>query len=89
MKTCPSRKKIFFTAEIAEDALIDARARYDYAGGEGPINVYQCEDCGYFHLTSKGTINPRLAQSQRDGKLDLKKAGDQWERKINTRRRNK
>jgi hypothetical protein len=87
MITCPSHKKVYLTAEIAEDALIEARTKYDYADGNGPVGVYQCEDCGYYHLTSKGAINPRLEQMQRAGELDRKKQGAAWEQKIRNRKK--
>jgi hypothetical protein len=87
METCPSHKKIYLTKEIAEEALIEARTRYEYAHGQGPISVYKCDDCGYFHLTSKGIMNARLEQLQREGTLKLKKESDEWERRIKNRRR--
>jgi hypothetical protein len=87
MRTCSSHKKVYLTKEIAEDALIEAHTRYDYANGQGPVNVYPCDDCGYFHLTSKGSVNPRLELLQRDGNLNRKKEGEQWERKLKNRRK--
>ena len=62
MLICPTAKRIYLTEGLAEEALIDAHSRNNYAGS-GPIAVYQCEDCGYYHFTSKGKMNEKLARS--------------------------
>jgi hypothetical protein len=87
MLTCPSHKKVYLTQEIAEDALIEARTRYDYAANDGPIGVYKCDDCGYFHLTSQGEVNAKLSKFQSDGKIDLQKEANRWEEKLKNKRR--
>ena len=87
MLTCPSHKKVYLTQEIAEDALIEARTRYEYANHRGPVGVYKCDDCGYFHLTSKGPINPSLAKLQDEGKIARQKEANRWEDKIKNKRR--
>ncbi len=69
---------MYFSKELAEEALIGAHTAYDYAGGQGPIAVYQCEDCGEYHLTSRGLMNERLAQYIADGKLKLEKEANRW-----------
>ena len=51
------------TESIAEEALISAWITYQYTHGNGPIGVYLCEDCGSYHLTSKGTINNKLQEA--------------------------
>src|SRR5258706_13103572 len=73
MKACISNKKIYQSREVAEDALIEARTKFNYAPHSGPIAVYKCDDCGFFHLTSKGKINERLPKHVSEGKIDLKK----------------
>lgn len=82
MIKCSSGKKVYVTRELAEEALIGARTRFDYPPGKGPVNVYQCEDCGYFHLTSKGMINDALAKRQKDGTIDRDKEADAWLNKL-------
>jgi len=67
---------------MAEDALIEARAKFSYAPSSGPIAVYQCEDCGFFHLTSKGKMNERLAKQLGEGKIDLQKEANRWLDKL-------
>jgi hypothetical protein len=67
---------------MAEDALIEARTNFDYSNGNGPIAVYQCEDCGDFHLTSKGPVNEKLAKAQTDGQIDKNKQANHWLEKF-------
>lgn len=78
---CVSNKKVYQTRELAEEALIEAHSQFEYKGG-GPIAVYQCEDCGYFHLTSKGQMNQRLADLLKEGKIGRAREANQWLHKI-------
>lgn len=82
MIKCISHKKVYPTQEIAEDALIEARTHYNYAAQGGPVTVYQCEDCGYYHLTSRGPMNARLASYISEGKLNREKEANRWLDKI-------
>ena len=75
---CASNKKVFQTAEIAEDALIEAHKQFEYSNGNGPVGVYRCEDCGYYHLTSKGPTNERLVILLKDGKVNRHREANQW-----------
>lgn len=85
MTKCISHKKTYPTREAAEDALIDARTNFEYAPGQGPVGVYPCEDCGNFHLTSKGPINDKLAKHLADGKIKLQKEANRWLGKMKKR----
>jgi hypothetical protein len=82
MAVCVTHKKCFPTRELAEDVLIEAQTNYDYAAGHGPIAVYQCEDCGYFHLTSRGPMSERLAQYLANGTIRRQKEANQWLDKL-------
>jgi hypothetical protein len=82
MAGCVTRKKMYPSPEIAEEVLIQAWSTYEYAPGSGPVAVYQCEDCGQYHLTSSGEMNPRLAQYIKEGKIKLQKEANQWLNKI-------
>lgn len=73
---------MYFSKELAEEALIGAHTAYTYANGQGPIAVYQCEDCGEYHLTSRGPMNERLAQYIAEGKLKRDKEANQWLGKL-------
>ncbi len=85
MKPCATSKKMYSSHEIAEDALIEARTQFDYKVNQGPIGVYLCEDCGYYHLTSQGKMNERLAAQLKDGKIKLQKEANQWLNKMKRR----
>jgi hypothetical protein len=78
MDRCISGKRIYSSKEVAEDVLVEAWTRFDYSAGNGPVAVYQCEDCGYFHLTSKGPMNERLSRALTDGKIRRQKEADKW-----------
>ena len=85
MIKCVSHKKVYLNQEIAEEALIGARTRFDYGNQSGPVGVYRCDDCGYYHLTSQGVTNPKLAEFQSNGKLKLEKEAQQWLDKMKRR----
>jgi hypothetical protein len=82
MMKCASQKRIYYTRQDAVMALLDARTRFDYAEGHGPIAIYQCEDCGHFHLTSKGVMDETLAAHLESGKIRRQKEADRWTNKI-------
>lgn len=79
---CPSGKRVYSSEALAEDALLEAHIQFDYRPGYGPIAVYRCEDCGQFHLTSKGTMNTRLAESIRNGYLKKQRDSIRWEQQF-------
>ncbi|MFZ5970094.1 MAG: hypothetical protein ACOYXA_00750 [Bacteroidota bacterium] len=81
VKKCPSGKKLFISQHLAEEALIEARIQFDYAPGAGPIGIYLCEDCGHFHLTSKGIMNERLVSMMQSGELRKAKMASEWQNK--------
>ncbi|MCI0750497.1 MAG: hypothetical protein L0Y35_01545 [Flammeovirgaceae bacterium] len=76
---------MYLSEALAEDALIEARTAYEYPKGTGPIAVYQCDECGYYHLTSKGPINEKLSKYMADGKLNLQKEANRWLDKLKKR----
>lgn len=77
MKRCPSGKVVYNSISLAEDALVDAWIRNHYQKGQGPVNVYRCDDCGNFHLTSKGMMNERLQIAIEKGEIQrLRRAWD-------------
>lgn len=73
------------TQEIAEDALIEAHSQFHYKENGGPVAVYRCEDCGYYHLTSKGPVSPRLQQMVKNGKIKLQREANHWLQKLKNR----
>lgn len=82
MIKCVTQKKVYLTQVLAEEALLGAHIRFEYAAGRGPVAVYRCDDCGYFHLTSRGPMNPSLAQHVKSGTIDRQKQADAWEKKL-------
>lgn len=82
MQKCTSGKRSYASAEVAEEALIEAHIQYEYGRSNGPVSFYLCEDCGQYHLTSQGPMNDRLAELMRSGKLNRLKASNQWNRKF-------
>jgi hypothetical protein len=73
---------MYLTESIAEEALISGWITYQYTRGQGPIGVYLCEECGSYHLTSKGIINSKLQESITSGKIQRNKEVDAWLDKI-------
>ena len=82
MITCSTGKKVYASQQMAEDALIETWTRYQVNASNGPVAVYKCDDCGMFHLTSKGTMNERLAQLIADGKIKRQQDINFWEDKF-------
>jgi len=82
---CVTGKKMYPSEQIAEDALIEARTAFDYAPNNGPIAIYKCEDCGDYHLTSRGPMNARLAALLAEGKIQKQKEANFWADKFKHR----
>lgn len=72
---CPSKKKEYNNIDAAEIALIEARIRFV---GSTVINVYECDDCGLWHLTSKGEVNTRLQEMMDSGALEEEIKKFEW-----------
>lgn len=85
MTICSTHKKMYLTEFIAEEALISAWTTYEYASGNGPIAVYKCDECGSYHLTSKGVMNKKLSEYLVSGKIKSAKEADSWLDKIKRR----
>jgi hypothetical protein len=85
MTRCPSGKIVYITQTLAEDALIDAWIRNHYSIGKGPINVYQCDDCGNFHFTSKGLMNKQLESGLNSGQIARSRRAFELEQKLRRR----
>ena len=85
MPHCPSGKTSYQSRSLAEDALIDSWIRHNYSPGNGPSDVYSCEDCGEFHFTSKGNMNARLKAAWADGSISKNRRGFQLEDKLRRR----
>ena len=83
MSNCASKKIEYLSKELAEDALIDQHVRKNFNAGDGPLNVYLCDHCHHWHLTSSGNLNGRLKQELESGKLKLKQRAFRLEEGFN------
>jgi len=79
MATCPTYKKPYPTEDMAVDALIEARIRFEH---NSAMAVYQCEDCGDWHLTSRGPMHPRLHEVLNDGTIKKEREAFLWQTKF-------
>ena len=82
MKKCPSQKKIYSTEELAVEALIEARTHFDFRLNQGTVAVYRCDDCGEYHLTSKGKMNEKLGLLIKNGNINRMQEVSNWEKKL-------
>jgi hypothetical protein len=79
---CSSGKIKYPSEEAAEEALLGLWIKNEYTAGQGPVGVYRCDDCGEFHLTSKGTMSDKLQQAVRSEKFNRQKEAKNWEDKL-------
>ena len=77
--SCPTGKYEYISRELAEDALIDQHIYKGFLPHEGPQDVYECNICGYWHLTSQGGRNARLQEEIDSGELKRKQTASRWE----------
>lgn len=79
---CSSGKKAYFDNFLAEEALIQHQVINDYGVGEGPVNVYLCDDCGYWHFTSKGKRSNIFDDPEVVSRIKADRRANYWERKL-------
>jgi len=82
MKKCVTGKRLYHSQQLAEEALIEAHIHFDYQAGGGPVAVYLCEDCGEYHLTSRGPMNARLSELLSNGTIKKQKEASRWQSKF-------
>ncbi|MEP5103839.1 MAG: hypothetical protein ABJQ84_04430 [Ekhidna sp.] len=80
--SCVTGKRCFSDEALAVEALIQHHIINDYKGGQGPINVYQCIDCGNWHFTSKGPRNAFFEDDSVIKRIENERRGLSWERKL-------
>ena len=85
MVKCVTNKKVYLREDIAVEALIEAHMHFNYGKGSGPLAVYKCEDCGNYHLTSKGSMNEKLASYLKEGKIERAVEAERWAKKFKRR----
>lgn len=79
---CISGKRVYETLEIAEEALVQHHIVNEYKAGEGPINVYKCQDCGRWHFTSKGKPNSIFDDNEVKLRIKNERRANYWERHL-------
>lgn len=82
MSECISKKVRYPAEREAEEALIAAWVKFNNNHGGGPVAVYRCDDCGDYHLTSKGEMNDRLKKMIDDKKIERLREASHWESKL-------
>lgn len=85
MNTCVTHKQCYDSKEIAEEALVQNRAKYHHTENTGPINVYLCNLCGSYHFTSKGEKADILKSDDSKKRINLQKEANHWENKFKKR----
>ncbi len=79
---CVTGKRCFVTESLGVEALIQNHIRNDYRKGEGPKNIYECQECGYWHFTSKGAEHEVFSDEEILKRIRTERQGFQWERKM-------
>jgi hypothetical protein len=69
---------MYASQQVAEDVLIETWTRFDFTAQNGPLSVYLCDDCGQYHLTSRGPMNKRLSKALAEGKIQRQREADRW-----------
>lgn len=80
--SCSTKKICFISREVAEEELMANRAKYNYSPGSGPVNIYKCNICEYYHFTSKGEMNPKLLSKDSKKKIDRESEANYWLNKL-------
>lgn len=84
-RSCPTGKIVYGSASIAEDVLIELWSKNEYNTASAPVGVYRCDECGFFHLTSKGVMNEKLSAAITSGKIKRQREAGRWEDKFKKR----
>lgn len=64
---CSTRKKIYYSEQEAEEGLLQTKVIFP---ANNAVAVYQCDDCGQWHVTSRGPMSESLRRAINSGKLD-------------------
>jgi hypothetical protein len=78
---CLSHKVCYISEEEAQEALIQAHVKFMH----GPINFYLCNNCGSYHLTSKGERNNELDSEATKDRIIKERKALSWEERLKSR----
>lgn len=80
---CVSGKRMFLTEQLAEDVLLETYIRYNHSSSQqGAIAIYRCDDCGQYHLTSRGPMNAKLQAAIADDSIKRQQEANHWLNKF-------
>ncbi|WP_420578471.1 hypothetical protein [Ekhidna sp.] len=79
---CSSGKRSFDSHTLAEEALIQHHIRNDYQKGQGPLNVYECQECGNWHFTSQGPEHELFGDPEMVKRIESERRAFLWERRL-------
>ena len=80
--SCRSGKTSFESRELAVEGLIQNHIRRLHHSGKGPINVYECEECGNWHFTSRPPIIDELNDPEVIQRIKEEGRAFAWEQKL-------
>jgi hypothetical protein len=83
--SCPSKKRRFYTENEALEALYDTKIKFQQRPDQGPVNVYCCDWCDGWHLTSVGNLHPTLRDETKLKRIAQEQIASDWERKWRRR----
>jgi hypothetical protein len=75
---CVTGKVCYQTRVEAIQALIKNWIEKNHRVGMGPINVYECLDCGNWHFTSKGMKATELIENLESGRIEKERKMFGW-----------
>jgi hypothetical protein len=79
---CITGKIAYDSMEIAGEALVQNHVRNAHRAGAGPINIYQCQDCGKWHFTSQGARYHLLQDPEVIDRIRREQMANHWEKKL-------
>ena len=77
---CTSNKNFYYNEQECLEALIESLGR-KANNNSGPINIYRCDLCDGFHLTSKGDPHPMLSDQKVLDRINKVRQAFDWEKK--------
>ena len=72
---CVTGKNGYYSEDEANEALIRSHISFS----KPAVNYYLCNDCGEYHLTSQGVINPLLDNPEIKDRIRKEKQSQDWE----------
>lgn len=79
---CVTGKTTYESEELAKEALIQNRIIRNHRDGSGPINIYNCADCGEWHFTSKGEEAAFLSDKEVSDRIQRERQFNEWSGKF-------